>query len=265
MGEGVPAATLRSGVPGRDGATVGGGRSPGPTGGTARLWCLGAAFSLLAPPWRALPGVQTVGGCRPLRWRPRRGNGHAWRRWPHTRGDARDPSPATGPSVGGVPSERLARRPAARHGAGGGSVGLAGGGYRPPSRRAAPLAEAAGWPTWAAAGTGRSAPPTATRRPWRASVGGAARRSAPPLWPWPAGAAAAAAALREKIPGYPAGSKRFSLTATGDVLGLYHPSLSAAFRSRGHNDGTRSRKKAGSDGTLIGSQHSSRHCQPCLD
>jgi len=72
-------------------------------------------------------------------------------------------------------------------------------------------------------------------------------------------------ALREKIPGYPAGSKRFSLTATGDVLGLYHPSLSAAFRSRGHNDGTRSRKKAGSDGTLIGSQHSSRHCQPCLD
>jgi len=72
-------------------------------------------------------------------------------------------------------------------------------------------------------------------------------------------------ALREKIPGYRAGSKRFSLTATGDVLGLYHPSLSAAFRSRGHNNGIRSRKKAGSDGTLIGSQHSSRHCQPCLD
>jgi len=72
-------------------------------------------------------------------------------------------------------------------------------------------------------------------------------------------------ALREKFPGYPAGSKRFSLTATGDVLGLYHPSLTAAFRSRDHIDGTRSRKKAGSDGTLIGSQHSSRHCQPCLD
>ena len=74
-----------------------------------------------------------------------------------------------------------------------------------------------------------------------------------------------AAALREKIPGYRAGSKRFSLTATGDVLGLYHPSLTATFRSRGHIDGTRSRKKAGSDGTLIGSQHFSRHCQPCLD
>jgi len=72
-------------------------------------------------------------------------------------------------------------------------------------------------------------------------------------------------ALRKKFPGYPAGSKRFSLTATGDVLGLYHPSWSAEFRSRGHIDGTRSRKKAGSDGTLIGSQHSSRHCQPSLD
>jgi len=42
---------------------------------------------------------------------------------------------------------------------------------------------------------------------------------------------AAAAALREKFPGYPAGSKCVSLTVTGDVLGLYHPSLSAAFRS----------------------------------
>jgi len=60
-----------------------------------------------------------------------------------------------------------------------------------------------------------------------------------------------ATALREKFPGYPAGSKRFSLTATGDVLGLYHPSLSAAFRSWGHIAGSRSRKKVGSDGTWL--------------